>query len=84
MTPREVVLWMEATAWRAEQEQQRMLSLAWYVAALQRAKTLPPLRRLLRPRQAAKQVPIGERRKEFAELKKAYESHRVRRSTDPH
>ena len=59
-----------------------MLSLAWHVAALQRQKRLQSLRSLLRPRQAAKKVPISERRKEFAELKAAYHAHRARRSTD--
>ena len=38
---------IEARAWRAEQEQQRDLWLAWHMAALSRAKRLPSLARLL-------------------------------------
>jgi len=74
MTLWEVVLALEAAAWQAEQEQRRMLSLAWHVAALQRVKRLPSLRQLLRPR--PKKVPIAERRREFEELKAAYDGWR--------
>ena len=81
MTLWEVVLALEAAAWQAEQEQRRMLSLAWHVAALQRAKRLPSLRQLLGPR--PKKVPIAERRREFDELNAAYHGHTARRSADP-
>lgn len=60
-----------------------MLALAWHVAALQRQKRLQSLRSLLRPRSKARDVPISERRKEFAELKAVYRDHRAGRSTDP-
>lgn len=69
MTPREVLLQVEAAAWQAEQEQRRMLSMAWHMAALQRAKRLPSLKQLLRPPSKASQLPLSERRKEFAALK---------------
>lgn len=82
MTPREVALALEAAAWQAQREQEKMLALAWHVAALQRAKPLPSLRSLLRPRQAKKRVPVSERRREFAELKEIVHAHRTGRSTD--
>lgn len=47
MTPREVGAAIEAFAWRMEREHRRDAWLAWHVAALSRAKRLPPLRRLL-------------------------------------
>lgn len=76
MTPRETVVAFDAAAWRAEKEQRRTLSLAWHVAALQRVKRLPSLAQLLRPRQPAREVPIEERRREFVELKAAWERQR--------
>lgn len=82
MTPREVVLSIEAMAWQAEREQERMLSLAWHIAALQRQKRLQSLRSLLRPRRKTKEIPIAERRREFAELKEIYNAYRARRSTN--
>lgn len=47
MTPNETLATIEARAWRAEQEGQRDLWLAWHIAALSRAKRLPSLKRLL-------------------------------------
>lgn len=81
MTLREVDVWLRGVAWRAEQEQQRTLALAWHIAALGRQKRLQSLRSLLRPRSKARSIPISERRKEFAELKATYVDHRARRST---
>jgi len=48
LTPWETFQAIEAAGWRAEQDARRDVALAWHVAALSRAKTLPPLRRLLR------------------------------------
>lgn len=73
---------MQAAAWRAEREQQRMLSLAWHVAALQRVKRLPSLATLLRPRRHAREKPIEEHRSDFEALKRAYNEHTARRSAD--
>ena len=47
MTPRETNAAIEAFAWRVEREHRRDAWLAWHVAALSRARRLPPLRRLL-------------------------------------
>lgn len=80
MTPREVLLVMDAAAWQAQREQERMISLAWHIEALHRAKRLPSLRALLRPRSPARDIPIEQRRKEFAEMKAAYDGHSARRS----
>jgi len=82
MTPREVVQVMDGAAWRAEQEQQRLLYLAWHVAALQRVKRLPSLRHLLRPRRRSKPKSMAERRREYRKMKAAYHAHTARRSTD--
>jgi len=80
MTPREVGVYLEAAAWRAEQGVQEMLALAWHVAALQRQKRLQSLKSLLRPASKARDVPIAERRREFAELSEAYARHRAGQS----
>lgn len=69
MTPRELFAWFNAALWRVEQEQARIMSLAWYTAALQRAKTMPTLKKLLAPLAHEEQVSIEDRRKEFEELK---------------
>lgn len=42
----------DAAVWRQEQDRERDLWLAWHTAALSRAKKLPPLERLLRPRKS--------------------------------
>jgi hypothetical protein len=68
MTPRETADAIEAAAWRMEQEQARMLSLAWHVAALMRSRRLPSLAHLLRPPSQVKDVPLEERRKEFEDM----------------
>jgi len=75
------VLQLKAAAWQTEQEQRQLLFLAWHVAALGRVKRLPSLRSLLRPRSKARDIPIEERRREFAELKAAYHAYTARRST---
>lgn len=84
MTPREVLVALEAAVWQTEREQERMLALAWHTAYLQRVKTLPSLQSLLRSLQPDKGVPIAERRKEFAELRETYNAYRARRRTDSH
>jgi len=71
MTPRETILAFEAAAWRMRQEQARLVSLAWHVAALSHARRLPPLTRLLN--QILKPVqdePIEKRREEFEEMQR--------------
>ena len=82
MTPWEVSVSLEAANWQAEQEQRRMLSLAWHIEALQRSRRLPSLASLLRPRTPAKLIPMEERRREFTELKAVYREHTARRSPD--
>lgn len=52
MTPRETMQTIEAATWRLEQEQRERAWLAWHVAALSRAKKLPPLGRLLKSPEA--------------------------------
>ena len=69
LTPREVFMTVEADV-------ERVLSVAWYMAHLQRQQKLPPLARLLanlKPREA---VPIQKRREEFEELKARMMLHR--------
>lgn len=68
MTPIEVQRALEGWAWQQEQERRRMLSMAWHVVALQRTRHLPSLNSLLRPRSKARDLPLSERRKEFAEM----------------
>lgn len=71
LTPRETVMACQAAMWRMEQAQEQALSLAWHMAALTRAKRIPPLARLLaRLRRASEpEPPIEDRRAEFEELK---------------
>ena len=47
LTPHETYAAIEAAGWRMERAHKRDLCLAWHVAALSRAKRLPPLKRLL-------------------------------------
>jgi hypothetical protein len=47
MTPREIQAAIEADIWRRELVHRRDAWLAWHVAALSRAKRLPPLQRML-------------------------------------
>ena len=71
LTPVEAVTAVQA---RAEQQQERDLALAWHVAALQRTKKLPSLKRLLHPPQT--KVLEGEeldrRAAEFEEMKRRF------------
>lgn len=70
LTPRETAAVLDAAVWRWKQEEQRMLSLAWHVAALTRARRMPSLDRLLRPPSKARDIPIEERRVEFEQMKR--------------
>jgi len=60
----------DAALWRDEQAQRRGLVLAWYVAALGRAKKMPTLKRLLDPPKTRRLVGAEkiERGREFEEL----------------
>ena len=66
MTPRETLMAIEAAAWR---DQRRMLTQAWYTAALTRApaKKFPTLERLLNPPRPATGEALEARRQEFEE-----------------
>ncbi len=65
LTPVETVMSIEAAVWRANHEQRARAWLAWHVAALSRARKLPPLRRLLRePRRALSEHELAERDRE--------------------
>jgi hypothetical protein len=52
MTPREMFAAIEAVSWRLEREHRRDAWLAWHIAALSRAKRMPPLQRLIAPGKA--------------------------------
>ena len=52
LTPRETYMVLEAATWRLEREHRRDAWLAWHIAALSRAKRLPPLQRLIAPGKA--------------------------------
>ncbi len=72
LTPAETLAAIDAAVWRAEQAQQRDVTLAWYVAGLQRAKRLPKLKSLLVGLTRAKPLTgeeLARRRQEFDELK---------------
>lgn len=60
-----------AAEWRDKQQERSELVLAWYTAALSRAKRLPSLKSLLSPlteHKAMTPEEIAEREAEFAEL----------------
>ena len=52
LTPRETYAVIEASAWQLEREHRRNAWLAWHIAALSRAKRMPPLQRLIAPGKA--------------------------------
>ncbi len=60
----------DAHVWREAQAHSRAITLAWYTAALQRAKRLPSLKRLLNPPKTKRLTPQEKRQRaaEFAEL----------------
>ena len=78
LTPRETYMMLDAHLWREEQrrkeDEQRLeqeLTLAWLIAALTRAKRLPPLRVLLtaaKPAKPLKGEELEQRRSEFMEM----------------
>jgi len=70
MTTAETLAALEAAAKRTELEQQRLAWLAWHIAALQRAKRIPDLNRLLRGHKTVqlKGAELEKRRREHAEL----------------
>jgi len=71
LTPRETLMTIEAAIWRRRQERERDLWLAWHMAALQRAKRLPTLKRLLSGMTPARRLSAADeaaRREEFADL----------------
>ena len=73
LTPREMFAALDAAAWRIKREDKQMASLAWHTATLTRARRLPTLAQILARVESAwqrtrKDVPIEERREEFAEL----------------
>jgi len=47
MTPRETFATIDAANWRADVQRHRDIWFAWHIAALSRAKRMPPLQRLL-------------------------------------
>lgn len=69
LTPRETIMTLEAALWRQEQHQKDQIALAWYVAALSRAKRLPNLKQLLAgPAKPLKGNELKRRRSEYQEL----------------
>ena len=70
LTPRETYATIEASSWRLEREHRRDAWLAWHIAALSRAKRLPPLQRLIAPGKARTLVgeELERRRTEHREI----------------
>jgi hypothetical protein len=79
LTPRETAQAIEAANWRWQQEFERDVRLAWYVARLQRGKRLPALRGLLnalKPRAPLRGEELTKRQEEFESLKRIVEGAR--------
>lgn len=71
MTPAETLAVLDAGIWREELADRRIGWLAWHTAALQRAKRLPPLSRLVRKsKKRVSQAELARRRAEHAEMVK--------------
>jgi len=70
LTPRETYTVIEAANWRLEREHRRDAWLAWHVAALSRAKRMPPLQRLIAPgkAKALEGAELERRRTEHREI----------------
>lgn len=70
LTPRDLLLTLEARVWRTERAQQQAVRQAWLTAALVRAKRMPALGRLLnaRPARALHGAEAVQRRAEFKDL----------------
>lgn len=70
LTPRETAMVFDAALWRQEQEARRDLTVAWYAAALSRAKRMPTLKDLLNPGKTRQLTPEEreKRASEHAEL----------------
>jgi len=74
MTPRETLAAIEARVWRIRQDRQGLLFLAWHVAAMSRAKRIPPLQRLIGTPDAQEldEESLEERREEFKRMTAAW------------
>jgi len=77
MTPAETVHFLMAALWREERARERILTLAWAMAALSRARRIPTLHRWIRPHR--KPVTSGKevekRRAEHAEIVNRMSNH---------
>lgn len=73
LTPVETYMAIEASIWREQQRQKQSIAQAWYSAALQRAKRLPPLKQLLQAGPAKRLVgaELRARRDEYAQAQAA-------------
>lgn len=71
-TPREVYAAIDAFSWQVDRENKRDAWLVWHIAALSRAKRLPPLKRLMGGKEKDGKRLTGEkleqRRKERREI----------------
>jgi hypothetical protein len=79
MTPRETFAAIEAANWRAERTHRRDAWLAWHTAALTRARRLPSLQRLIKPRDAKPLVgdELERRRSERDEILKSIDVDKI-------
>ena len=73
-TPAEIYASIEAYTWGLEQQQQQLAWGVWHIAALTRAKKLPPLSALMKPKDAQ---PLTDdekavREQEFREMVEKY------------
>jgi hypothetical protein len=70
MTPREVLMAIEASIWRDERNQQMNIVQAWRIAMMMRAKRIPSLKALLntKPAKPLHGKELEKRRREFKEM----------------
>ena len=85
LTPRETFMVLEAAARRFEREHRRDAWIAWHVAALSRAKKLPPLQRLMpaRPARTLHGAELAKRKAEMDELTRTLGAEYGRRRAGP-
>ena len=79
MTPCETYATIEAVSWQLEREHRRDAWLAWHIAALSRAKRMPPLQRLIGAgkAQALEGEELERRRAEHREIMQKIDVDRI-------
>lgn len=73
LTPGEFLELLDGYKWRKEQEDRRLVELAWMTAYLHRVRKMPSLSRLLKNKKAEpKKLSQEERRREWEALRKKF------------